>query len=190
MNGRRKRGTAVAEAEKKSEFWGWVKAIAIALILAFVVRTFVMTSFEVRGVSMVPTAHDGERFIVNKLSYQFGEPERFDLIVFHATEEDSYIKRVIGLPGDTIRFEDDILYINGEQIEEPYLEEAKAAYSGPAYTEDYSFEETVPENHVFVMGDNRPASLDSRVIGPVNEDEIIGKVGLRFWPVSEFGYMD
>ncbi|MCM3550089.1 signal peptidase I [Alkalihalobacillus clausii] len=170
-----RRGAEVADAKRNSEFWGWVKTIAIAFILAVGIRTFVIERFEVQGASMVPTAHDGEQFIIDKWSYQFGEPERFDLI-----------KRVIGLPGDTIRFENDILYINGEQIEEPYLQEAKAAYSGPVYTEDYSFEEAVPENHVFVMGDNRPTSLDSRTIGPVSEDKIIGKVGLRFWPLPEF----
>jgi signal peptidase I len=181
-----RRGAEVAGAKRKSEFWGWVKTVAIAFILAVAIRTFVIERFEVQGASMVPTAHDGEHFIIDKWSYQFGEPERFDLIVFQATEEDRYIKRVIGLPGDTIRFENDILYIKGEQIEEPYLQEAKAAYSGSVYTEDFSFEETVPENHVFVMGDNRPISLDSRAIGPVSEDKIIGKVGLRFWPLPEF----
>ncbi|PAF14777.1 signal peptidase I [Shouchella clausii] len=170
-----RRGAEVAGAKRKSEFWGWVKTVAIAFILAVAIRTIVIERFEVQGASMVPTAHDGEQFIIDKWSYQFGEPERFDLI-----------KRVIGLPGDTIRFENDILYINGEQIEEPYLQEAKAAYSGSVYTEDFSFEEAVPENHVFVMGDNRPTSLDSRAIGPVSEDKIIGKVGLRFWPLPEF----
>ncbi|WP_078390779.1 signal peptidase I [Shouchella patagoniensis] len=179
----------MAETNAKSEAWGWIKAIVIAVVLAFIIRTFVMTSFEVRGISMVPTAQDGEKFIVNKLSYRFGEPDRFDLIVFHATEEESYIKRVVGLPGDTIRYENDELFINDEEIDEPFLEEARLAFSGQ-YTNDYEFEETVPEDHVFVMGDNRPKSLDSRSIGPVHEDEIIGKVGIRFWPLSEFGFME
>lgn len=184
----RKRGAGLAETDVKSEVWGWVKAIAIAVIIAFVVRTFVVTSFEVSGMSMEPTAQNGERFVVNKLSYQFGEPDRFDLIVFDATEDDRYIKRVIGLPGDTIRYEDDQLYVNDEQVEEPFLEEVRSNYDGQ-YTIDYQIEETVPEDHVFVMGDNRQNSLDSRRIGPVHEDDIIGKVGLRFWPLTEFGFM-
>ncbi|MFB4212044.1 signal peptidase I [Shouchella sp. JSM 1781072] len=180
----------MAENSVKSEAWGWVKAIAIALIIAFVVRTFIVTSFEVRGESMVPTAEDGERFIVNRLAYQFGDPDRFDLIVFHATEEDSYIKRIIGLPGDTIRFEEDQLFINDEQVDEPFLDEIQAAYSGQQYTNDFEYDEVVPEDHVFVVGDNRPNSHDSRVFGAVHEDEIIGRVGLRFWPLSEFGFME
>ncbi len=85
----------MAETNVKSEVWGWVKAIVIAVIIALVVRTFVVTSFEVSGISMEPTAHDQERFVVNKLSYQFGEPDRFDLIVFDATETERYIKRVL-----------------------------------------------------------------------------------------------
>ncbi|MED4129530.1 signal peptidase I [Shouchella hunanensis] len=185
----RKRGTLLAENKVKSEAWGWIKAIVIALLIAFVVRTFIVTSFEVRGESMVPTAHDGERFIVNRLAYQFSEPDRFDLIVFHATEQDSYIKRVVGLPGDTIRFENDQLFINDEPIDEPFLDEVQGSLANP-YTNDYEYEGIIPDNHVFVVGDNRPNSSDSRAFGPVHEDEIIGKVGLRFWPLSEFGFME
>jgi signal peptidase I len=170
----------------KSEIFGWVKAIIIAILLAVIIRAFLFTSYEVRGESMLPTAHEGELFIVNKLNYQFGEPKHDDLIVFHATEEEDYIKRVIGLPGDTIRVENDILYINGEEVAEPYLDEVKP---GPGkYTEDFD-EIVVPEGHVFVMGDNRPSSLDSRRIGPVSEDQIVGKVDLRFWPLPEFSFM-
>ncbi|GAF12220.1 LOW QUALITY PROTEIN: signal peptidase I [Bacillus sp. JCM 19045] len=183
-----RKGTGLAETNVKSEVWGWVKAIVIAVIIALVVRTFVVTSFEVSGISMEPTAHDQERFVVNKLSYQFGEPDRFDLIVFDATETERYIKRVLVLPGDTIRFENDQLYVNDQPTDEPFLDEVQASYDG-IYTSDFEYEGTVPENHVFVMGDNRGNSKDSRSIGPVHEDDIIGKVGLRFWPLTEFGFM-
>ncbi|MDQ0205256.1 signal peptidase I [Alkalicoccobacillus murimartini] len=170
----------------KSELLGWVKAIIIAIVLAVIIRTFLFTSYEVRGESMLPTAHEGELFIINKLNYQFSEPSHDDLIVFHATQNEDYIKRVIGLPGDTVRVESDVLYINDEAVDEPYLDEVKP---GPGtYTQDFD-EVTVPEGHVFVMGDNRPSSLDSRRIGAVSEDQIVGKVDLRFWPLSEFTYM-
>ncbi|MCM2676727.1 signal peptidase I [Alkalicoccobacillus plakortidis] len=167
-------------------YLAWVKAIVIAILLAVIIRTFLFTSYEVRGESMLPTAHEGELFIINKLNYQFGEPNHDDLIVFHATQSEDYIKRVIGLPGDTIRVESDVLYINDEPVEEPYLDDVKP---GPGkYTEDFD-EVFVPEGHVFVMGDNRPSSLDSRRIGFISEDQIVGKVDLRFWPLSEFTFM-
>ncbi|WP_245628037.1 signal peptidase I [Shouchella shacheensis] len=178
------------DKKEKSEFWGWVKAIVIALVLALIIRTFIMTSFEVRGDSMVPTAQNGERFIVNKMPYHFSEPERFDLIVFQANENEDYIKRVVGLPGESVRYEEDRLYVNDELVEEPFLEDVRQAYDGRAYTPDYEFEMEVPADHVFVMGDNRPISLDSRSIGPIDEEDIIGKVGLRFWPLGEFGTME
>jgi signal peptidase I len=154
-----------------------------------IIRTFLFTSYEVRGESMMPTAHDGERFIVNKVGYGFSEPKRFDMIVFHATDEDDYIKRVIGLPGDTIRYEDNVLYINEEPLDEPFLNKRKAEYGQDLYTNNFEFPEVVPQNHVFVMGDNRPNSLDSRRIGFIHEDQIVGKVDLRFWPLKEVGPM-
>ncbi|TSB44794.1 signal peptidase I [Alkalicoccobacillus porphyridii] len=173
-------------SKTKRELLGWVKAIVIAILLAVIIRTFLFTSYEVRGESMLPTAHEGELFIVNKINYQFSEPNHDDLIVFHANPNEDYIKRVIGLPGDTVKVEDDVLYINDEPIDEPYLEEAKQGFA--TFTDNFDPVE-VPDGHVFVMGDNRPSSLDSRRIGTVSEDQIVGKVDLRFWPISEFNYM-
>lgn len=173
-------------SKTKRELLGWIKAIVIAVVLAVIIRTFLFTSYEVRGESMLPTAHEGELFIVNKLNYHFSEPNRDDLIVFHATPSEDYIKRVIGIPGDRVKVEEDVLYINDEPVEEPYLEEAKQNYS--TFTDNFG-EVEVPEGHVFVMGDNRPSSLDSRRIGTVSEEQIVGKVDLRFWPLSEFDYM-
>ncbi|BAB04749.1 signal peptidase (type I) [Halalkalibacterium halodurans C-125] len=174
---------------KKSDINEWIKAILIALLLAVLIRSFVFVSYEVRGESMEPTAYEGEMFIVNKLSYEFSEPKRFDLIVFHATETDDYIKRIIGLPGDTIRMEDDILYINDEPYEEPYLDEWKEGRPGK-YTQDFVVEEPIPDGYVFVLGDNRPRSSDSRAFGPVPLEEIVGKVGVRFWPVTKVGVLN
>ncbi len=171
----------------KNEWVDWIKAIFVALLLAIVVRTFLFTSYEVRGESMLPNAHDGERFIVNKIGYGFSEPERFDMIVFHATEEEDYIKRVIGLPGDTIRYEQDVLYVNDVAVEEPFIEKEIHEALDRSYTIDFSLPEVVPPEHVFVLGDNRPNSLDSRRIGFIHKEQIVGKVDLRFWPLTEVG---
>ena len=112
-------------AKKKNELWEWIKALVIAVLLAAVIRYFLFAPIVVDGVSMMPTLHDQDRMIVNKFSYQIGEPNRFDIIVFHAPENKDYIKRVIGLPGDTVEYKDDTLYVNGKAYEEPYLDEYK-----------------------------------------------------------------
>jgi len=102
----------------KNELWEWTKALLIAIGLAAVIRYFLFAPIVVDGHSMMPTLHNGDRMIVNKL----GKPERFDIIVFHAPEQKDYIKRVIGLPGDTVEYKNDVLYINGVAYEEPYLD--------------------------------------------------------------------
>ncbi len=165
----------------------WIKTIAMAMIVAIGIRTFLFTSYEVRGDSMVPSVHHGERLIVSKWSYLFSEPKRFDLIVFKANEDEDYIKRVIGLPGDRIRFEDDVLYINGEPVDEPFLTDVKSLAPYERYTEDFAVSEPVPEDHVFVLGDNRPRSLDSRKLGFIPQGDIVGKVHIRVWPLREAG---
>ncbi|GAE25748.1 signal peptidase I [Halalkalibacter wakoensis JCM 9140] len=174
---------------KQNEWFEWGKAFIIAILLAIIIRTFVFTSYEVQGESMSPNVFDGERFIVNKMGYGFVEPDRFDLIVFHANEEEDYIKRVIGLPGDRISYRDDVLYVNDEPIEEPFLTERIEEHQWGAYTNDFAIPEVVPDGHVFVLGDNRPNSLDSRRIGFISTDQIVGKVDWRFWPLREAGLM-
>ena len=179
------------EAKKKNEVWEWSKALLIAFGLAAIIRFFFFTPIVVDGESMMPTLEHGDRMIVNKIGYTVGEPDRFDIIVFHAPEEKDYIKRIIGLPGDHIAYENDQLYINGEAVEEPYLDEYKEGISG-TLTEDFTIEEiinekTIPEDTVFVMGDNRRESKDSRIIGVVPVDEVIGSTNFVFWPVAEAG---
>lgn len=174
--------------KKKNEAWEWGKALLIAVALAVVIRYFLLTPIVVDGYSMMPTLHDKDKMIVNKIGYVLGEPERFDIIVFHAPEKKDYIKRVIGLPGDTIEYKDDVLYVNGKAYEEPYLDENKKEYKkldpvGPL-TEDFK-KEPVPEGHLFVMGDNRRSSKDSRHIGFVSIDEVIGKTSLVLWPIEK-----
>jgi signal peptidase I len=181
--------------KKKNELWEWTKALLIAVLLAAVIRYFLFAPIVVDGLSMMPTLHDQDRMIVNKLSYKIGEPDRFDIIVFHAPENKDYIKRVIGLPGDTVEYKNDTLYINGEAYPEPYLEEYKKQLIDGPLTEPFTLEEkigrtTVPEGHLFVMGDNRRFSKDSRHIGTVPFEKVLGKTSVIYWPVDDIRKID
>lgn len=182
----------MSEKKKKNETWEWMKALLIAFGLAALIRVFLFTPIVVDGVSMMPTLSDGDRMIVNKIGYTIGKPDRFDIVVFHAPEQKDYIKRIIGLPGDEVEYRDDTLYINGKPYEEPYLDKYKAEVTDGPLTEDFTLEEkiqrnTVPEGYVFVLGDNRRKSKDSRHIGVISIDEIIGSTKIVFWPIKDFG---
>ncbi|GAK11249.1 signal peptidase I [Geomicrobium sp. JCM 19039] len=174
------------------EIWDWVKTFVIVILIVLIVRTFFFANYMVHGESMMPTIESGERLIINKVGYHISEPDRFDLIVFHADEESDYIKRVIGLPGDQISYHNDTLFINDEEIPEDYLHEAVASAEGGPFTRDFTLselnlgEEVVPDDQLFVLGDNRRNSLDSRQIGFVSYDDIVGKANIRYWPVSDF----
>ena len=174
---------------QKSELWEWIKALAIAVMLAAVIRYFFFAPIVVDGRSMMPTLHDQDRMLVNKIGYKIGDPKRFDIVVFHATEEKDYIKRIIGLPGDHIEYRDDILYINGEKFEEPYLEPYKQELIDGPLTDPFSFD-IVPEGYLFVMGDNRRESKDSRHIGPVSIDEVLGNTKMVYWPIADVRIVD
>jgi signal peptidase I len=171
----------------KQEIWSWVKTLIIAALIAFGVKTFLLASIIVEGASMQPTLQDQERTMVTKI----GEPKRFDIIVFHATENKDYIKRVIGLPGDQIEYKNDTLYINGQAYQEPYLEEAKKKHTNGNFTQSFSLKgtsvgaETVPEGHLFVMGDNRPNSEDSRHIGAIPIEKVVGTSRMVYFPFKE-----
>lgn len=179
------------QVKEKNELWEWTKALLIAFAIAAVIRYFLFTPIAVDGESMMPTLEDGDRMIVNKIGYKIGEPKRFDIVVFHAPEQKNYIKRVIGLPGDTVEYKDDQLYINGESIDEPYLDAYKAQITEGTLTEDFTLKdidvslEEIPEGYVFVMGDNRRYSKDSRHIGIIEQKEIIGNTSLIFWPFND-----
>ena len=174
-------------------FTDWIKTLIIAILIVTVVRQFFFTNYIVHGESMMPTIEEGNRLIVNKIEYEFTEPDRFDLIVFHANDKEDYIKRVIGLPGDTIEYKNDQLYINGKRYEEPYLEEYKDQLFSGKLTEDFTLLEktgrkTVPEGHLFVMGDNRRHSYDSRHIGFISKDQVVGAVDVRYWPIKSLTF--
>lgn len=183
------------EKKPKSEGWEWIKALLVAFGLAAVIRIFLFTPIIVDGVSMGPTLEGGDKMIVNKIGYSIGEPDRFDIIVFHESEDKDFIKRVIGLPGDEVVYEDDVLYINGEPYEEPYLDELKKETLDLPLTENFTLEEkiqsnVVPEGHLFVLGDNRRRSYDSRHIGVIPLEEVVGKTNFVFWPMDNFGFVD
>lgn len=174
------------------ELYSWIKAIVVALVVAFIVRTFIFVPVIVEGESMMPTLHDADRMIVSKWSNYIGTYERGDIVVFHATESKDYIKRVIAIPGDTLEYQGDQLYINGEAYDEPYLDEYKSQMDGMFLTEDFTLEQVtgsvvVPEDQYFVMGDNRQNSRDSREIGFVDKEQIVGKTNFIMWPVADFG---
>ncbi|MFD1739149.1 signal peptidase I [Bacillus salitolerans] len=170
--------------------FSWMKAIGLGLILAFTVRSFFFSSYIVEGQSMSPTLQEGNLLVINKIGYQFGELKRFDVIVFHANEKEDYVKRIIGLPGDRISYENDILYINGKPFEEPFLQPYKSLFTENQLTFDFTLqeitgEETVPEGHLFVIGDNRIGSFDSRHFGFIQINQVVGKVNLRYFPLDQ-----
>lgn len=167
-------------------------AIYLLCVLGAVwlVITFVGQRTEVEGASMENTLHNGDNLIVDKLSYRFHNPERFDIIVFPFQFQDNtyYIKRIIGLPGETVQIMDDgSIYINGEKLEENYgMEVIKPETIGRA-AEPIE----LGDDEYFVMGDNRNNSSDSRtdMVGNIKRENIIGKAWLRIWPVSDFGVL-
>lgn len=173
----------------KKDFIDWGKAIIIGVAIAFIVRTFLFSTYVVDGESMMPTLKDGNLLVINKLGYQIGKINRFDVIVFHANKDEDYVKRVIGLPGDSIEYKKDSLYINNQKVSEPYLNQYKKFSNGVPFTGDFRLSEItgktkVPPGYVFVEGDNRPKSYDSRLFGFVKMNKIVGKVDLRYWPIS------
>ncbi|MFM9327147.1 signal peptidase I [Paenibacillus mesotrionivorans] len=175
----------------KSEAWEWTKALFIAAVLVIIIRWFIFAPFIVDGPSMEPNFHTRERLIVNKIIYNIRTPERGEVVVFHAPTGVDYIKRVVALPGEKIKIQNNKVFINGEELKEPYLQEAVDDYKARTnsnYNVDFS-EITVEEGKVFVMGDNRVNSQDSRAIGTVAFDKIVGRADVRFWPLAKLGFI-
>ncbi|MBB3109369.1 signal peptidase I [Paenibacillus phyllosphaerae] len=179
----------------QKEIGEWVKALAIAALLVFVIRWFLFAPFIVEGESMQPNFYTGERLIVNKIIYDIRAPKHGEVIVFEVPDEGrDFIKRVIGVPGDKVKLEGDDLYINGEKVDEPYLAESIAAAkangeifnnTGPNFPNADVTEDVVPEGTVLAFGDNRRNSKDSRMIGYVSDDLIIGRADFIFWPFDK-----
>lgn len=158
--------------------------LLVVLVLTFLVVTYIGQRTRVIGSSMEPTLSDGDNLIVDKLSYRFNDPQRFDVIVFpfRYAKKTYYIKRIIGMPGETVFIDEDgTIYIDGEVLEESYGKEV-IANPGRAYEPV-----VLGEDEYFVMGDNRNNSSDSRdpVVGNIHRDEFIGKAWVRIWPFNK-----
>ncbi|MFC4404599.1 signal peptidase I [Gracilibacillus xinjiangensis] len=184
-------------AARKSDWIDWIKTIIITVIVIVLIRMFIAVPIVVEGPSMLPTLENNDRLIVDKISLIFQNPDRFDVVIFHATEKKDYIKRVIGLPGETIEYKNDQLFVDGELVEEPYLQEVKQNLDPNAtFTTDFTLEDipggsmTVPDGHVFVLGDNRKNSTDSRHLGFIPLEQIVGIARFSYWPIMNLGTID
>lgn len=167
------------------EILGWVVYLAIIVIGTYVIVNYVGQRTSVSGHSMEATLHDGDNLIVDKISYRFRDPKRYEIVVFpykHA-EKTYYIKRIIGLPGETVQIVDGYVYIDGEKLDEHYgLEVMK----NPGIAENPI---QLGEDEYFVLGDNRNRSSDSREesVGVINGKDLLGRAWLRIWPLSDIG---
>jgi len=169
-----------------------IETVVIALSIFLVVYLFIMQPHQVNGNSMFPNFEDGDYLLTDKVSYALGNPERGDVVVFHAPPSANcpqgtgcdFIKRVIGIPGDTVEIRRGAVYLNGELFEDSFIPEDYITRAGN-YMMGGSV--IVPEGWYFVMGDNRSHSSDSRVWGPVPKNLIVGRGLLRYWPFKKFG---
>jgi signal peptidase I len=152
-----------------------------------VIYLFIMQPNQVKGASMVPTFHDGEYIFTSKVTYKFRHIERGDVVVFKSPRNPDleYIKRVIGLPGDSVRITRGIVFINNRALDEPYTSDKTNLWEGGYIHEDEII--TVPQDQIWVMGDNRPRSSDSRDFGPVYISSLIGQVFYRYFPADRIG---
>jgi len=177
-------GATDAPAQRSA---GWsmvrelVETVVLSLIIFLLIRQ-VVQNYRIENHSMEPNFYEGQFVLVNKLAYRLGQPERGDVVVFHnpSNTNEDYIKRIIGLPGDTVEVRDQTVYINGQPVVEDFPH-------NPIQFGDYMPATVVGENQLFVMGDNRPNSSDSRVFGPISQDLAVGQAWLRIWPLPVFG---
>ena len=172
-----------------SETFSILFSVIIALAVFWVVKTYFFYQVKVDGDSMYPTMQDGDRF----LAKVDGEIDHSDIVIFPDPEGSGsdFVKRVIGLPGDTVEYKNNQLYLNDEPVEENYLNDLKAANPNQKVTPDFTLDELtgehkVPEGELFVLGDNRPVSKDGRYFGFIKEDDVDGISWVRIWPFSKF----
>ncbi len=170
----------------------WVVVIGAALVVALFVRTFLLAAFYIPSESMESTLNIGDRVLVNKLSYHLHDVHRGDVVVFRrppgetdATIKD-LIKRVVALPGETVSCQNQKIVVDGQQLEEPYLD-AGVVPCGVGSCELKT--QTIPADYIWVMGDNRGASQDSRCFGPIAEKLLVGRAFVRVWPLSHLGWL-
>jgi signal peptidase I len=192
--------------QRRSALWEIVETLLLAVFIFIAVRSVVL-NFRVDGLSMAPSLDTGQMLLVNrqiyfhfdayslvnwlplveidgeKIVYPFHPPQRGDIVVLHPPVDNGkpYIKRVIGLPGERLSIHEGAVYINGERLDESYLNGVATTWSGSVGQEEI----TIPKGQVFVMGDNRNNSTDSRIFGPIEIDEIIGKAWISYWPTED-----
>jgi signal peptidase I len=177
---RRKRSSGARQAVE------WIVLIAIALAIAIVIKTFLFQAFYIPSESMVPTLKKDDRVLVNKLSYKLHNIHRGDIVVFtkppsETSDIKDLVKRVIGLPNETVEGRDGHIYINGKLLKEGYLPKGTVTSTfGPT---------TIPSNSIWVMGDNRTYSRDSRYFGPILKSSVVGRVFVRIWPPPRFRFL-
>jgi signal peptidase I len=165
----------------------WLGVILGALLVALLIKTFLLQAFYIPSRSMEPTLRIGDRVLVNKLSYKMHDINRGDIVVFERPPDEppdaikDLIKRVIALPGETISSQNGKVFIDGRPLDEPYLEAGTMTENLPPTL--------VPEGHVFVMGDNRSDSRDSRYFGPIEEELVVGRAFVRIWPITHLGFL-
>lgn len=168
-------------------FFDFLETIVVALSVFVVIYLFIVQPHEVKGSSMEPSFQNNEYIITDKISYRFGLPQRGDVVIFKApvNPDVDYIKRIIGLPGDKVMVSSGKVKINGQSVDETYLASDTPLFPG-GFMQD-GVEIDVPEDHYFVMGDNRPHSSDSREFGPISKKLIIGRAIFRYWPIKQLG---
>jgi signal peptidase I len=183
----------VDKARVKSELREWVEAILIALVMALVIRAFVVQAFKIPSGSMYPTLKIGDRLFVNKFIYRFRDPQRWDIIVFKYPEDPSkdFIKRLVGLSGETVEIRNGAVFVNGVK-QSPPKEIANNVYYNTDEGDYGAINQkvVVPPDHYFVLGDNSGNSRDSRMWGFVSRKKLVGKAFVRWWPLHRVGTLD
>ncbi|MFA5749635.1 MAG: signal peptidase I [Candidatus Shapirobacteria bacterium] len=170
----------------------FIQSIVLALSVFVLLYLFVVQPNEVKGSSMFPNFKDKEFLLTDKLSYQMGDPKRGDVVVFKApasepcaAEECEYIKRVIGMPGDTVMVKGGEVYLNGKLLDQSFL--PTKVYSSPGEYAQEGVTVTIPEGQYLCFGDNRPNSRDGREFGPIERKLIVGKAFFKYWPIGSIG---
>ncbi|MDO4680833.1 MAG: signal peptidase I [Aerococcus sp.] len=179
------------------KLWDFILSFVVPMLITLAVMwgiyTYIGAPVKISGSSMAPTLENGQHVWLNHLDKTY---DRGEIVIFDAPDQsgDEYVKRVIGVPGDTVEYRNNQLYVNGEKVDEPYLDVLKAENPGTNVTPNFTLEtlkstgtQTVPEGKLFVMGDNRPVSKDSEEFGFIDESHVGGTVSYRIWPLNNIG---
>jgi signal peptidase I len=176
----------------------WVVVLFVALVVALGIRTFVLQQFYISGPSMETTLYQPNRVLVNKFSYRLHDVRRGDVVVFdrvtsngETVQHDDLIKRVVGLPEESVEIRDCIVFIDGKALDEPYLSADDVQQDDPVdrCRQPEMAKLVVPKKQIFVLGDNRPQSMDSRMFGPVDVSQVVGRAFVVIWPVNRWRWL-